>query len=317
MTERKPRDIKHGNDFFKEIRVPELGRIFTATYWDLWIAIILDTQFDNNVTKMIGDLRAKIKKSINLRDEYEGHLNHILSLHQNLVENKLNFSDILQNTDADFIKKQKVKAKTKIIDMRFREHEQSTWMINTPRKLREEKAMYGYWHLFPVNPQPYANSLGKLYKNGVYTEDQSYALEDKLDKYLNKHKKKATDSELLALYRAFLSVVVYNMDWVDDSYGVISALYGDIFTKYFLFDRNKLEMPLADFFQDFLELIIWEDYGFTDYYIDDFFKTLSSTEIPLVQSILLQQKDELKSLDLDYQSKEAATLLKKLRALQR
>ena len=54
-------------------------------------------------------------------------------------------------------------------------------------------------------------------------------------------------SELLALYRAFLTVVVEKMDMVDDSYGVIGALTGDIFTRYIEFDRSFLGMPLADF----------------------------------------------------------------------
>ena len=63
MTKSKPRNITYGNDFFKEIRIPELGRVFTATYWDLWVAIILETQFDNDIDKMRNDFSAKTKKS--------------------------------------------------------------------------------------------------------------------------------------------------------------------------------------------------------------------------------------------------------------
>lgn len=102
------------------------------------------------------------------------------------------------------------------------------------------------------------------------------------------------------------------MEMVDDSFGEIGDLYGEVFKKYFLLDRTKLEMSSEDFFSDLVELILWEDYGLTDYYQPDFFKSLTSTEIPLVHAILLQQKDELGTLELDYQEKEAVSMLKKL-----
>ena len=312
MTERKPRNSKYGNDFFQEISIPNSDETFSASYWDLWIAIILKTQFYNDIDKMISDLRTKAKTSINLKYEYEELLNHVEQLHQTLIENKLNFSDILQNTDDDFIKKQKPKAKRKITEMQFLHHERSTWMINTPRATREEISWHGYWYLFPINPQKHENSLEKLYKNGLYTRRESHILVNKLRRYLDKHEKKASNAELLALYRAFLTVVLKKMESVDDSYGIVGDLYQEVFQGYFMLDRNELDMELTSFFQDLLELIIWEDYGLTDYEMPNFFKNLSSAEIPLVKSILLQQKDELKSLDLDYQAKKASTLLKKL-----
>ncbi len=303
------REIKYGNDLFREIISPESKKIFKVTYWDLWIAILLNDQFSNDLNKFIDNLNSN--KTSYLSSNYEALSNHIYLLHQSLLEEKLYTSDILVGVDGNFIKKQKVKAKKKILEMGFKPKEKSVWMINTPKKLRNDQAMRGHWHSFPTNPHEYANLLEGVYKSsGFYSEGQSFKLEDKLSKYLDKYEVHASFSELFALYRAFLTVVVEKMDMVDDSYGIIGDLYGEVFKKYFLLDRSKLDMKLSNFFLDFIELIIWEDYGCTDNYQPEFFNSLTSTEVSLVESILLQQRNELNNLELKYQAKNALAMLK-------
>lgn len=303
------REIKYGNDLFREIISPESKKTFKVTYWDLWIAILLNDQFSNDLNKLIDNLNSN--KTSYLSSNYEALSNHIYLLHQSLLEEKLYTSDILVGVDDNFIKKQKVKANKKILKMGFKPKEKSIWMINTPKKLRNDQAMRGHWHSFPTNPNEYANLLEGVYKSsGFYSEGQSFKLEDKLSKYLDKYKVRASFSELFALYRAFLTVVVEKMDMVDDSYGVIGDLYGEVFKKYFLLDRSKLDMEPLNFFLDFIELIIWEDYGCTDNYQPEFFNSLTSTEASLVESILLQQRNELNNLELKYQAKNALTMLK-------
>lgn len=315
MTGKMPRKIIYGNDLFQEIAIPETNRLFIVSYWDLWIAMIAVDQFDNDLDKMIATLRSQVSSYSYLRYELEGVVNHIRLLHQSLEENDLCFIDILAKIDAEFIKKQKPKAKKKILEMHFQFQEKSEWMINTPRKLREEQAMLGYWGCFPIDPEKYAVILGKLYKSGFYTKAQSHTLENKLQRYLTKYEKKASNAELFALYRAFLTVVLEKMESVDDSYGIIGDLYQEVFKTYVLLDRSQLEMKSVDFFLDLMVLVIWEDYGCTDLYQADLFKSLTSAEILLVESILLQQQEELKNLELDYQAKKALAMLKKLHEL--
>jgi hypothetical protein len=313
MVAKTRREIKYGNDSLLEIIAPSSNRTIKVTYWDLWIAIILSDMFDNNLGKMIDYLRSKANKTSHLRNNFEAIVNHIRLLNQSYLEEKLYITDILVELDADFKKKQRIKAKRKILEMGFQSQEKSNWMINTPRKLHEVQAMRGHWHLFPVSPKNHAISLENLYKSpGFYNEEQSFKLEKKLDKYLDKNKTKASHSELFALYRAFLTVVIEKMDMVDDSYGVIGDLYEDALKTYFLLDRNKLDMEPIDFFLDFIELLIWEDYGFTDNYKPELLNNLTSTEIPLVESILQQQRDELNNLELHYQAKKAVTMLRML-----
>ncbi len=312
MAENTPREIKYGNDYFCELN-RNSSLPLKITYWDLWIAIILVEQFENNLDEMNDSLRSKCKTSSYSKSQYYGLLNHVRLLNQKLSEEDLHISDILLETDAEFLKKQRIKAVKKIVEAGFQDQEKSVWMIDTPKKLRNDQAMRGHWFLFPVDPIKYANGFEKLYKtSGFYSRSQASVLQNKLERFLAKNEAKASIPELCALYRACLTVVIEKMEMVDDSDGDIGYLYGEVFLKYFSLDRAKLEMTSDDFFSDLVELILWEDYGLTDYYQPDFFKSLTSTEIQLVKSILEQQKDELSELELDYQEKEAITMLKKL-----
>lgn len=312
MAENTPREIKYGNDFFCELNKNAILPL-KITYWDLWIAIILVELFENNLDEMKDNLRSKCKTSSYSKSKFYGLLNHVNLLNQKLSEEDLRISDILLETDADFLKKQRIKAVKKIVEAGFQNQEKSVWMIDTPKKLRNDQAMRGHWFLFPIDPIKYATGFAKLYKaSGFYSKYQVSALQNKIEKFLAKNQAKASIPELCALYRACLTVMLEKMEMVDDSFGEIGYLYGEVFLKYFSLDSAKLEMTPEDFFSDLVELILWEDYGLTDYYQPEFFKSLTSTEIPLVHSILLQQKEELGALELDYQEKEAITMLKKL-----
>ena len=68
-------------------------------------------------------------------------------------------------------------------------------------------------------------------------------------------------------------------------------------------------MPLEILLQDLVELMIWEDYAFTDTGKPIFFAELATHEVPLVESILREQWDELRDLELDYRAEEALTML--------
>jgi hypothetical protein len=170
--------------------------------------------------------------------------------------------------------------------------------------------MRGYWEHFPVSPQEYASSLESLYKtSGWYTKNQSSGLERKLSAFVEKHQARALLPELVALYRAFLTVVAEKMDMVDDSYGTVGGLYEDVFEEYLQLDRKVLGIPLEIFLQDLIELIIWEDYGGTDRGKPIFLAGLTEHEIPLVEYILNELWNEFRDLELDYQAEETLTML--------
>lgn len=244
------------------------------------------------------------------RQSFEGISSHIKFLRQKISEVKLNPIDILEGEDESFLKKEEIKAKRKILEMKFQDKDKSIWMINTPKKLRYNHAMRGHWNLFATDPLPYAESIEKSYSaSGYYSEDQSFILQEKLHKKIDKHEKGASLPELFAFYMAFLGVVIEKMEMVNDSYGVIGQIYGEIFEKYYQLDLTKLDMSAEDFYSDLMELIIWEDYGSIDERKPDFRQTITPNNVSVVESILQRERAELKGNKLEYHVKKTVTML--------
>lgn len=310
MTAKGRRDVRYGNDLYQEILPPGAKKPLRVTHWDLWIAVVLISEFDSDWDRMRNHFRAEKAGYSFRRYKAEELLNHLRLLRQTLDRAGLTVEDILAEADPAFLKKQHRKARRKVLEMEYQNHEKSPWMIHTPRKQREAQAMRGYWKHFPISPKEYVGALESQYKtSGWYSEDQSFGLERKLSTFLRKREDLASLAELFALYRAFLTVVVEKMGMVDDSYGVIGDLYQGVFEEYVQLDRTALDMPLEILLQDLIELMIWEDYAGTDTGEPIFFAGLASHEVPLVESILQEQWDELRELELDYQAEEALTML--------
>ncbi len=308
--------LPEGNDLYREIFLPDAS-VFPVTYWDFWMALLLTTHFAGDWEAMLAHFRQETKAISWHREQAEGVLNHLILLRQSLEQASLASGDLLQDTEPDFLKKQKVKAKRKLLEFSLREHEKSRWMIETPRQQRESRAMRGYWEHFPVSPLTFAPDLEAIFLTGrYYLEEQSFKLQRKLSSFLDKKEARLDYSGLMALYRAFLTVVVEKMNEVDDSYGVIGDLYEEVFEGYYHLDRAEINLPPQIYFQDLLELMIWEDYAFTNDSRPDFFASLSQTEIPIAETVLRQQWLELGELGLEYQSQEALTLLGLLYAQQ-
>lgn len=310
MTAKRRQDIRYGNDLYREILPPGAKKPLKITYWDLWMAAVLVHEFDGDWDKLCDHFRAQKGGHSFRRSKAEALMNHLHLLRQTLDRVGVTAEDLLSETDPDLLKKQRRKAKRKVLEMEYQGHEKSPWMIHTPREQRQARAMRGYWKHFPVSPQEYSGALESLYKaSGWYSEDQSFGLERKLSAFLEKREDRASLHELFALYRAFVAVVVEKMDQVDDSYGVIGELYQQVFEGYVQLDRTGLDMPLDIFLQDLIELMIWEDYAFTDTGQPIFFAGLATHEVPLVESILQEQWDELRDLELEYQAEETLTML--------
>ncbi len=308
----KGRNIRYGNDPYRAIQPPSGGEPLRVTHWDLWIVLLVVRKFDGDWDEMHNYLHAEKtdSRSFFRRDKAEELIHHLDRLRQSLDRAGLSAEDVLAEADPDFLKKQYRKAKRKVLDMGYRDNERSPWMIHTPRRQREARAMRGYWSHFPVSPMKYADALERQYKtSGWYNLDQSFRLERKLAAFLEKHEAEASLAERLALYRAFLTVVVEKMGMVDDSCGVVGDLYQQVFEAYVQFDWTELDMELETFFQDLIELMIWEDYAGTDTGKPLFLSRLTPQEVKLVETILKEQWRELEELELDYQAEEALTML--------
>lgn len=309
--------VQQGNDLFQEMTLAN-GKTFTITYWDVWLIIVLTYDFAGDWGVLIDHWREELTTAMYRRDAIEGLLSHQFHLRQALTDAGLATSDILADIPLAVLKSQKAKARRKILKDSPADRDQSYWMIHTPRQDLQARSLRGYWPRFPVSPAVFAESLTHLYKpSGFYSEDQSFGLERKLSAFIERHEVRASDAEQLALYRAVLSVLIEKMGMVDDSYGVIGDLYSNVFEHYTSLDRSTLGLPLTDFFQDLIELVLWEDYGFTHYALPDFFAHLAKSEVPLVDSILQTSWTTLRELELTYQAERALTLLGMLCTQQR
>lgn len=312
------RTIRRGNDVCREVVSPA-GCAVAVTYWDLWFAIVVVTDFGGDWDRLAGHLRQQGKSDYSYRRyAVEGLLCHLVHLRQALTEAGLTPQDVIAGTDPDLVKRQKARARDKILRARPSEPDKSFWMRNTPRAEHEARALRGYWSRFPVSPDRYAAQIEGLFKpSGFYEENQSFALARKLSACLDREEKQANDAELRALYRAYLTVVIEQMQRVDDSYGVMGDTYNEVLEGYIRLDRSTLGMPLADFLQDLLELFIWEDRAFTARQQPVFFAGLDGAEALLAEAILRTQWDELRELDLEYPAERALTLLGMLCTQQR
>lgn len=309
-------NISDGNDLYREIVLPDTHG-FSATYWDLWVSILLSAQFGGDWESMLNHFREQTRMPSWQRDHTEGVVNHLLHLRRTLEKAGLSTDDLLRDISLDFLKRQKAKAKRKLLEFSFKEQEKSRWMIETPRRQRNSRALRGYWKKFSVSPLLFASDLAAIFKTGkYYLEKESFKLESKLSNFLTKKESHLDVPSQLALYRAFLTVVLENINDVDDSYGVIGDLYESVFETYYQLDRDQIDLPREIYFQDLLELLIWEDYALTYHNQPDFFASLSKSEALLVEAILRQQRQELADLGLDYQSQEALTMLGLLYAQQ-
>ena len=300
------RNVKYGNDFFKEVKSGDLQHSYKACYWDLWIALVLTNKFDKNWNALIEAIEPEHYN----KDNYRAISNHIKNLNNKLTSLGIDISDILIDSDSDFLKKQIVKARKKVLNLDFQQNEKTKWMINTPKKLLYEKALNGNWQDFPVNPTIFTEILEKKFKKtGYYTKGETFKLMDKLTTYFDKNTKKADIPKLIAVYRAFLSVVPAKMDMIDDSYGIIGTMYQDIFEEYTKIDRSNINMTSKMFLTDVLELMIWEDYGGIDIYKTKFFENLLPEEVSLTEAILKVEAEILWSNELNYVADNTLTML--------
>jgi len=303
------RKIRQGNDIFCEIQIPNSSGTLIVSNWDMWFLVVLINEFNGDWEELSSSFHQRLKRPSS-RDNAESKLSHLLHLKKTMEHADINPIVVLGEGSEALLKKEKRAAINKIIKQVPREKEKSYWMIHTPRYVREKRALRGYWICFPVSPEIYAEPLTKKFKTrGYYKEKESFGLEKRLSSYLNKQSWSTSKPELIALFRAFLTVMLEKIEMVDDSYGVIGQLYEDIFSNYIVVPRLDIGLSSADFLQDILELLIWEDYGFMTNATPQFFANLSSDDAAIAKNILQIQQSELAALELVYQAEQALTLL--------
>ena len=311
----------YGKDYLTSIQFPHLKSQISFNYWDLWISIIIENKCNDKKIEMLEEFLKENKKNHHYQTPCEELLSEIASYKEKIKKHQLTPTQIIEaiadsEPDLGFIKQQQKRAVRKILSLNYSPKDKTVAMENTPRKIKSRTAFEGTLHSFwdgeetEAMPGDYRDIFRKKFKkSGFYTKHQTFALEEKLQKNIDKLTKKANTYKLFAIYRGFLTIVIQKTGQIDDSFGNIGELAKNIFHLYIGLDRTILASPKEDFYRDILQLMIWEDYGYFYELYDSFFKEIPTNDIDIVESLLLQEKEVFQELGFEYQEESTLSFL--------
>ena len=301
------RDLKFGNDVFKTIALKEDEIHFELMYWDLWIVILLHNLFNHEWAYLTNEIIRN--RSTSKRYDCESMLSHIKYLREKLLQYNLDCRDIISSIDDVTIKKQIIKAKKKVMKLEFQTKEKSLWMQRTPRVIFFEQAMLGNPNALPVETKKYIAKFKPKFKTKThYNENQAYRLSEKLSDYIEKNEPLQLANRA-SFYRAFLTVIINEMNNIDDSFGQIGMLTSEVFKKYLDISWRELNVDFREYFDDLIKLIIWEDFRTFDRIYSSIFSESTKDELYYISLILKKEYETLKTNDLDYHAKKALALI--------
>jgi len=180
-------------------------------------------------------------------------------------------------------------------------------MVETPRVRLVRRARTGRWGAFPIDPARYYRSFRRNVEVKAHvSKGRSFAVVRRLGERLHALDKPAlTESERLALYRAFHTAGLELVDRADDSYGVVGELRREAWRTYLRLDWSGAGMAAADYWADLCELVVFEDcpLGYQE-------ETLPWSRVPagqaeLVERLLLSLEAECRTYHLDNPAEEA------------
>ena len=192
-------------------------------FWDLWL-LVLVARAEEDWKALGRDLEERHRFGETTRRDTEAKLSQMTDLRQRLERLDQTPRAVLGDLIDD--KKLLTKARTKILDQSAEDRYKTDAMRETPRARLSRRALRGHWSGFPVSPSTFESSFASLVgKRAFYPKRASFGLVKKLEQRLDRQEKRLEGADKLALYRAFLTVVVEAMERLDDSYGVVGDLY--------------------------------------------------------------------------------------------
>lgn len=296
------------------------GGNLSLSYWDVWYALLACERFEGDLNRLAIELRT-LRGGMLGSDAAKRKLSHLRDLQQRLTRAGLGVSDILAALPPNLAKAERRRAYGRIIKHNQRSYELSEAMQTLPAERFCNIALRGLWAPFPVSPQPYYEQLRAIFNwRRCYEEDASWGLAKKLDTATaaaSKLEDKGKFAEAIAALRATLTVAIELVQIADDSFGCIGQSFQDAFERYLAFPRQKAAISSEGFLTDLLELLIFEDYGFTYGHTDGFFTTLTAEEGDFCLAYLRGRIPALRAWDLDYQSERALTIIGQIAAEQK
>ena len=296
------------------------GDNLRLSFWDVWYALLAADRFEGDLNRLAIELRESRRGWLG-SDAAKRKLSHLRDLQQRLAETGIGVPDILAALPSDLEKAERRRAYGRIIKHNQRSYELSEAMRTLPKERFCDIALRGLWAPFPVSPQPYYEQLRATFNwRRCYEEDASWGLAKKLDAataVASKLEDKGKFSEAIAALRATLTVAIELVEIADDSFGCIGQSFQTAFEHYLAFPRQKAGISSEGFLTDLLELLIFEDYGFTCGHADGFFATVTAEEGDFCLAYLRARIPALQTWDLDYQAERALTIIGQIAAEQK
>lgn len=319
--QRKPkRPVPVGTDIVCMIDPPGGGTELPISYWDLWFAIVTVDAYEGELDRLAEHFRAK-RSCLTGREVATGKLSHLRDLQHRLREAGVSVSAVLDAVGPLLVKQERRRADGRVIKHNERLYERSASMLHPPQERLYPAVLREHWPRFPVSPDRYAERLAKRFNwSRCYGENASHGLARKLDSEAERAEKLLTENsivEAMAMLRSLMTVAVELIAIADDSFGAIGDSFQEAFGLYLRLPWKESGIGAEVFLSDLTDFLVWEDYGFTYRQTGGFFAALSTEDADLCLSHLRKRQTQLMALDLDYQAKEALTLVGQIVAEQR
>ncbi len=290
------------------------------SYWDVWYALLANDRFEGDLDRLGLELRG-LRKGMFCSEDAKRKLSHLRDLQQRLTDAGLGVPEILASIPPELAKAETRRAHGRIIKHNQRSYELSDPMRILPAERLYDLALRGRWSSFPISPDAYYEPLRARFNwRRCYEEDASWDLAKKLDAETATAKKlagKGKSAEALAVLRSAMTVALELVQIADDSFGCIGMSFQMAFEDYLAFPRHKTGIAPEAFLTDLLELIIFEDVGFTYGHTDGFFAGLFAQEVDFCLTYLRGRIPALLVLDLDHQAEKTLTLIGQVAAEQK
>jgi hypothetical protein len=280
--------------------------------WDLWFCVVATIDHDGDLDALADSFVDALRSHGNYdRPANEAKLSHLTDLRARLRDANLVAAD-LARPDPLADQKTARRAREKVTGRVGLEGRACTpAMVDTPRRLLQQRARVGHWSSFPSDPARFFERFRPAVDcRGFVTKGKSFAIASRLTRRLaDLDGPRRTLPDRLALYRAFHTAGLELADAADDSYGVIGQARTEAWLTYLDIDWRTAGIDPNPYWQDLCELLVWEPYAVDHGNEIAWFSSARRGDVDVIEAILLALESEHRRVVLDY---EAAAALEAL-----
>jgi hypothetical protein len=274
----------------------------TWSYWDRWYCTVCLVETDGDWSRL-AELLAARSGRVHLGTDAEAKLSHLDDLVDRLDAAGLGPADLVGDLD----KTELTKARRKVLDQGLSGRDLTPAMRHTPRRRLRNRALYGSWAAFPVDPSAaYAALAADGEDAGHVGKGGTFALVRDLEAQIAAVVDDAADdpAHLLAARRAALTTLQEVAHRADDSYGVIGELGEATWQGYI--DTPWRDIIAAQvYWRDLAELVAFDDYAHLHRSETLPWRRARKADLPIITHSLHDLAEEYGAARLPYHADQA------------